>query len=92
VHPDWDLIGMLRRALPDHGYTTLSVQMPVLAGAARAEEYLSTFGEAGERLTVAVDFLRARGYKTIAIVSHGMGSRMTYYCLTRGPSTLVNHP
>ena len=90
VHPDWGLIGRLRSALADHGYTTLSVQMPVLAQEAKPEEYRSTFGEAGERLKTAVDFLRAKGHKKIAIVSHSMGSRMTQYYLTREPSAPVN--
>jgi hypothetical protein len=35
VHADWGLIGMLRIALADHGYATLSAQMPVLAQEAR---------------------------------------------------------
>lgn len=87
VHPDWGLIGVLRSALTDYGYTTLSVQMPVLAANARADEYPPTFGEAAERLTRAVDFLRAKGYAKIAMVSHSMGSRMTHYCLTRDPRT-----
>jgi pimeloyl-ACP methyl ester carboxylesterase len=90
VHPDWGLIGTLRSALADHGYTTLSIQMPVLAAEARPEEYPPTFGEAGERLKVAVEFLRAKGYKKIAIVSHSMGSRMTHNYLTRDPSAPVN--
>jgi pimeloyl-ACP methyl ester carboxylesterase len=85
VHPDHGLISTLRIALADHGYTTLSVQMPVLAGEAGHAEYPTTFGEAGERLKVAVEFLHARGYKKIAIVSHSMGSRMTYAYLTRDP-------
>jgi len=90
VHPDWGLIGTLRSALADHGYTTLSVQMPVLAAEAKPEDYPSTFGEAGERLKVAVDFLQAKGYKKIAIVSHSMGSRTTHYYLTRYPNGPVN--
>jgi pimeloyl-ACP methyl ester carboxylesterase len=90
VHPDWGLISTLRSALADHGYTTLSVQMPVLAGEARPEEYPPTFGEAGERLKAAVEFLHAKGYKKIAIVSHSMGSRMTHAYLTRDPSVAVN--
>jgi len=89
-HPDWGLISTLRSALADHGYTTLSVQMPVLAGEARPEEYLPTFGEAAERLKVAVEFLHAKGYKKIAIVSHSMGSRMTHAYLTSDPSAPVN--
>ena len=90
VHPDWGLIGRLRTALADHGYTTLSVQMPVLAQEAKPEEYRATFGEAGERLKVAVDFLRAKRYMRIAIVSHSMGSRMTLYYLTRDLRAPVN--
>src|SRR5262245_35928081 len=90
VHPDHGLIGTLRSALADHGYTTLSVQMPVLAGEARPEEYPATFGEAGERLKSAVEFLHAKGYKKIAIVSHSMGSRMTHAYLSSAPRTPVN--
>lgn len=90
VHPDWGLIGELRSALADHGYATLSVQMPVLAQETKPEEYRSTFGEAAERLGVAVDFLRAKGYRKIAIVSHSMGSRMTHYYFTRDPGAPVD--
>lgn len=90
VHPDWGLISTLRSALADHGYTTLSVQMPVLAQEARPEDYPPTFGEAGERLKAAVDFLRAKGSKKIAIVSHSMGSRMSHYYLSRDPIAGLN--
>jgi pimeloyl-ACP methyl ester carboxylesterase len=90
VHPDWGLINTLRTALADHGYATLSVQMPVLAAEARAEDYGATFGEAAERLQVAVDFLQARGYQKIAIVSHSMGSRMTQAYLTSAPKAPIN--
>src|SRR5262244_588182 len=90
VHPDHGLISTLRTALADRGYTTLSVQMPVLAQEAKPQDYPPTFGEAGERLKVAVEFLRAKGYKKIAIVSHSMGSRMTHNYLTRDPSAPVN--
>jgi len=83
VHPDWGLIGRLRSTLPDDGYITLSVQMPVLAQAAPVEAYRSTFAEASERLKIAADFLRAKGYTKTAIVSHSMGSRMTHHHLTR---------
>jgi pimeloyl-ACP methyl ester carboxylesterase len=77
IHPDWGLIGTLRSQLADQGYTTLSIQMPVLANEASGEQYLSTFPEAAERIGVAVDFLHAKGYQKIAIVSHSLGSRMS---------------
>jgi pimeloyl-ACP methyl ester carboxylesterase len=90
VHPDWGLIGTLRSALADHGYTTLSVQMPVLAADAKPEEYVSTtFDEAADRLKVAVTFLRAKRYQKIAMVSHSMGSRMAHHYLAGDPGTPV---
>jgi pimeloyl-ACP methyl ester carboxylesterase len=89
VHPDWALIGVLRSGLAERGYTTLSVQMPVLAASASAEDYPSTFDEAAERLDRAVAFLREKGYGRIAIVSHSMGSRMSRHYLARDPAAPV---
>lgn len=89
VHPDWDLIGVLRTSLADKGYTTLSVQMPVLKNEAKVEDYPPTFPEASERLKLAVDFLKSKGYATIAIVSHSLGSWMTYAYLTSHPDSAV---
>ncbi|HQS58281.1 MAG: hypothetical protein B7Y56_04950 [Gallionellales bacterium 35-53-114] len=77
IHPDWNMIGTLRTQLAELGYTTLSIQMPVLANEARSEEYQALFPEAVERIDVAVEFLRAKGYKKVAIVSHSMGSAMS---------------
>lgn len=39
VHPDHGVIGILRASLADAGYTTLSIQMPVQASDASAEDY-----------------------------------------------------
>ena len=85
IHPDWGMIGTLRRDLPDHGYTTLSIQMPILAVDAKAEAYPPTFPEAVERLKLAVAYLKAKGYKRIAIVSHSMGMRMSYAYMKSNP-------
>lgn len=89
VHPDWGLIGVLRGALADHGYTTLSVQMPVLKNEATEDDYAPTFPEARERLQLAVDFLKSKGYSSVAMVSHSMGSRMCYSYLTYKPDAAV---
>lgn len=85
VNPDWNLIGVLRTALADRGFATLSVQMPVLAADARSAEYRTLFPDAGERLTAAVSWLRAKGYARIAIVSHSMGSAMVDAWLASAP-------
>ncbi len=89
VHPDWGLIGVLRSALADRGYTTLSVQMPVLKNEATTRDYAPTFPEAKERLKLAVEFLKTKGYTRIAIVSHSLGSSMSYAYLTDKPDTAV---
>lgn len=81
VHPDWGLINPLRSRLSEQGYSTLSVQMPVLAAEARGDQYPPLFPEAAERLSAAVAFLRGKGLRRVAIVSHSMGSRMTNYFL-----------
>jgi pimeloyl-ACP methyl ester carboxylesterase len=89
IHPDWGLIGVLRASLADQGYTTLSVQMPVLPNDAKAKDYAPTFPEAKERIKLAVDFLKAKGYPRIAIVSHSLGSGMTYAYLADRPDPSV---
>jgi pimeloyl-ACP methyl ester carboxylesterase len=77
VHPDWGLVGPLRQNLPDRGYATLSVQMPVLKAEAKGDDYPPTFDEAAERIQIALDFMKAKGYGKVALVSHSLGSRMT---------------
>lgn len=81
VHPDWGLINVLRSQLADQGYATLSVQMPVLAAAAKGSDYPPLFPEAAERIAVAVKFLRDKGHKKVMIVSHSLGARMSNHFL-----------
>lgn len=83
LHPDWGLMGELRTLLPERGYTTLSIQMPVLAADASPVEYPKIFGEARERIAAAIAYLRGRGARRIAIVSHSMGARMAEDFLRR---------
>ncbi len=84
-HPDWALIGTLRSELSDQGYTTLSVQMPVLAADAKADAYPPLFPDATERLHAAVAFLKAKGNRKIAIASHSLGSPMSNFFLISTP-------
>jgi len=90
VHPDWGPVNPLRSQLSEQGYATLSVQMPVLAADARGDKYAPLFPEAAQRLAVAVDFLRGKGLKKVAIVSHSFGSRMTNYFLNRAGGTRID--
>jgi len=74
--PDYELYGILRSKLAEAGYTTLSIQLPVLGGGAKIGDYLPTYPDARERFQLAADFLKAKGYRNIAIVSHSLGATM----------------
>jgi len=88
VHPDHSLIGGLRTKLADIGYTTLSIQMPV----AKSEEvtardyYPALFPEAGDRLATAARYLHGKGYKSVVLVAHSMGSWMANVYLIETPN------
>lgn len=77
VHPDWGLIGGLRTGLADAGFSTLSVQMPVLAVNALREDYNAVIPQAAERIAIAIAWLRHRGIERIAIVAHSLGAAMS---------------
>jgi hypothetical protein len=76
VHPDHGVIGSLRMGLADAGFSTLSIQMPVLAAEAPPPSYAALFPLAAQRIGAAASWLKARGYADLVLVSHSMGSRM----------------
>lgn len=90
VHPDWGLIGGIRTGLADAGFSTLSVQMPVLAADASRDDYVALFPEAGERIAAAIAFLKTRGIERIAIVSHSMGATMVNAYLARADAARID--
>jgi pimeloyl-ACP methyl ester carboxylesterase len=90
LHPDWGLIGVLRTQLSEQGYTTLSVQMPVLAADAARARYPAVFPEAAQRLGAASAWLRGKGLKRVAIVSHSMGASMAHYYLSHADDARVD--
>jgi pimeloyl-ACP methyl ester carboxylesterase len=74
--PDFELYGVLRVKLAEQGYSTLSIQLPVLGGGAKIGDYIPTYGEAAERFQLSADWLKAKGFKNISIVSHSLGATM----------------
>lgn len=90
VHPDWGLINPLRSQLSDQGYATLSIQMPVLASDARGGDYPPTFPEAAERIAAAVNYLREKGHKKIAVVAHSLGARMSNVFLNQSAAPAID--
>lgn len=85
VHPDWpDVVQPLRSELPGHGWSTLSIQMPILANDAKTDDYAPLFDEVAPRLDAAVKFLQDKGAKTIVLIGHSMGASMDAYYLSAG--------
>ena len=77
AHPDWpEVIHPLRVGLPEHGWSTLSIQMPILANDAELKDYLPLFDESGPRLKAAAEYLHQQGAKTVVIVAHSLGASM----------------
>lgn len=87
--PDFELYGTLRTRLAEEGYTTLSIQLPVLQSTAILGLYVPLYPEARERFQLAVDFLKSRGHKNIGIVSHSLGATMANQYLIRTEDTTV---
>ena len=91
LHPDHGITGELRVHLADRGYTTLSLQMPVLA--AEVDDggaYRELFPEAARRIAAGMHFLQGKGTGRIVLVSHAMGAGMAYDYLRRNREAPVS--
>ena len=91
VHPDWDqVIRPLRTGLPELGWSTLSLQMPVLANDAGYDEYAPLFKEVPARIEAGIKFLKENGAKRIVIISHSLGAAMgNHYLANEQPDTVA---
>lgn len=77
AHPDWpDVIAPLRMELPERGWATLSLQMPVRPNDARFEEYPPLFQAANERISAGIQYFREQGILNVALVGHSLGAAM----------------
>lgn len=88
-NPDFELYGVLRVKLAEQGYSTLSIQLPILGGGAKIGDYIPTYPEAAERFQLAANWLKARGYNNISIVSHSLGATMSNQYLINTNDTSV---
>lgn len=82
VHPNWaDVIQPLRVGLADHGWSTLSIQMPILPNEASLKDYVPLFDEVTPRIDAAVTMLLDRGNHTVILIGHSLGATMTAWHL-----------
>ena len=90
VHPNWpDVILPIRSEFPDHGWATLSIQMPILGNDKSEKDYIPLFKEVDARLKAAVNFLKKKSFKNIAIVAHSLGATMSNQYLSAKPDSTV---
>jgi pimeloyl-ACP methyl ester carboxylesterase len=90
VHPNWDqVVRPLRVQLPEHGWTTLSIQLPVLSNDASHNDYIPLFKEVAPRINAGVEFLKAKGIQNIVIIAHSLGSSMAAYYLADKPDSSI---
>lgn len=76
-HPDWvDTVNPLRVGLVEHGWTTLSLQMPVLEKHAKYYDYIPIFSASFARIESGIRFLRESGFKKIVLIAHSCGVHM----------------
>ena len=84
VHPNWsDVILPIRTNLPEEGWATLSIQMPILQNNASPIGYLPLFDEVLLRFDAAMEYLRSKNIDNVAIVAHSLGSVMSVHYLTQ---------
>ena len=78
VHPDWpQVIHPLRVNLPEQGWITLSIQMPVLANGVNEAAYAPLVtNDAPARIKAAVDYLARKHIDNIFLVAHSVGAAM----------------
>ena len=82
AHPDWpQVVNPLRVQLAELGWTTLSLQMPILDNEAESTDYQPLMAEVAPRINAGIAHLQQLGSATVAIVAHSMGSHMSSYYL-----------
>ena len=91
AHPDWpQVISPLRTSLPESGWATLSLQMPILPNGANEIDYIPLFKEVPGRIKAGIDFLYKKGIKRIVIIGHSIGATMAVNYLANMSSPRVS--
>jgi predicted alpha/beta-fold hydrolase len=82
-HPNQQqLIYDLRTFLPEHGWTTLSLQMPLREVGAGQEDYYALFPEAAVRIQAGINYAKDSGATKIVVLGYGLGGLMAVYALS----------
>ena len=86
AHADWpEVIAPLRTRLPDSGWATLSLQMPILPPGAPLADYGRTIKDSSQRLNAAVRYLRQHGFINLVFIGYGFGAALIADFLAHNP-------
>lgn len=82
AHMDWPVvIAPLRESFRDKMWTSLSIQLPVIATGKTPAEYSKTLEEASSRINSAIHYLQDRGYETVVLIGYGFGATTAAFFL-----------
>jgi hypothetical protein len=86
LHPNWpNVMYPLRTGLPRHGWSSLSIQLPVLDNQSSFYDYLDILPQSYPRISAAVDYLRQQGIERIVLLAHSCGVHMSIGWLDNNP-------
>lgn len=89
-HPNWQsVIGPLRRALPERGWSTLSLQMPVLGIDTGMRDHSMLLNFSPARINAGIAYLQQQGYEHIVIAGWGLGAAMAISYLVENPQAPI---
>ena len=75
AHPDWPvIISPLRKHLAKEHWSSLSIQLPVLANDQPVADYGRTLKESSRRIRMGVEYLIKRNYRDIVLIGYGFGA------------------
>lgn len=85
AHPDWnDVVRPLATGLPEHGWETLTIQLPIAAADAPERDWQDLIPEAVARIDAAIEFMRQRRIGNLVLIGHSLGARMGSHYLAQG--------
>lgn len=77
-HPNWkDVAHPLRIGLPESGWHTLAIQMPVLDKKAKYYDYVPLIPESFSRIESAIKFLHKKNIHNIILIAHSCSVHMS---------------
>ncbi len=77
AHPDWpEVISPLRNGLPEKGWSTLSIQLPLYSRDVElnARNQQKIIDQAQLRIAAAVEYFTRAGIYNISFIGHGLGA------------------